>query len=123
MVQSSGPATRPGKYVKVSQHSNAQGDPKLTDRYLRLRSRWTGGAAREVLGMIRPGVRAALAASQGKRLGVWGTAITVNSRLYDQLVEQENPDVEVLGVAPTTLLRLAEYCRHPAASAGDTTGR
>jgi glutamate racemase len=61
-----------------------------------------------VLGMIRPGVRAALDASRGKRLGVWGTAITVNSRLYDQLIKQENPGVEVLGVAPTILLRLAE---------------
>jgi glutamate racemase len=58
--------------------------------------------------MIRPGVRAALAASQGKRLGVWGTAITVNSQLYGQLIKQENPDAEVFGVAPTTLLRLAE---------------
>jgi glutamate racemase len=61
-----------------------------------------------VLGMIEPGVRGALAASQGQRIGVWGTALTVNGRAYDQRIQQLKPEMEVLGVACPELLRLAE---------------
>jgi len=61
-----------------------------------------------ILGMIAPGVRAALDASRSSRIGVWGTAITVESKAYDRLVLQLNPAMEVLGVACPELLRLAE---------------
>jgi glutamate racemase len=72
-----------------------------------------------VLGMIGPGVRAALrhtasetaTASQGRRIGVWGTGITVRSRAYDERLLQANPDMQVLGVACSDLLRLAEKGR------------
>ncbi len=50
-----------------------------------------------VLGMIGPGVRAALAASQSSRIGVWGTALTVDNRAYDKLILQLDPRMEVLG--------------------------
>jgi glutamate racemase len=61
-----------------------------------------------VIGMIKPGVRAALRASQSKRIGVWGTEITVASQAYDQLIVNVDPQAEVVGVACPTLLRLAE---------------
>jgi glutamate racemase len=61
-----------------------------------------------VIGMIKPGVRAALRASRSKRIGVWGTEITVASQAYDQLIVAINPEAEVVGVACPTLLRLAE---------------
>ena len=61
-----------------------------------------------VIGMIQPGVRAALRASRSKRIGVWGTEITVASRAYDQLLVNTDPQAEVVGVACPTLLRLAE---------------
>jgi glutamate racemase len=61
-----------------------------------------------VLGMIGPGVRAALSASQSSRIGIWGTAITVESKAYDRLILRLNPGVGVLGVACPQLLRLAE---------------
>jgi len=61
-----------------------------------------------VLGMIGPGIRAALDASQGNRIGVWGTAITVDSKAYDQLILQLNPGMEVFGATCPELLRLAE---------------
>jgi glutamate racemase len=69
-----------------------------------------------VLGMIGPGVRAAIqrsasravAASQGGRIGIWGTAITIDSRAYDQSILQTDPATQVLGVACPDLLRLAE---------------
>lgn len=61
-----------------------------------------------VLGMIEPGVRAALTMSRGSRIGVWGTGITVRSKAYDQRIVQADPRMEVLGVACPDLLRLAE---------------
>jgi glutamate racemase len=61
-----------------------------------------------VLGMIEPGVRGALAASQRSRIGVWGTALTVDNRAYDKLILELDPGMEVLGAACPELLRLAE---------------
>jgi glutamate racemase len=61
-----------------------------------------------VIGMINPGVRAALCASKRKQIGVWGTEITIASKAYDQKLVETDPDVKVVGVACPTLLRLAE---------------
>jgi glutamate racemase len=61
-----------------------------------------------VIGMIRPGVRAALRASHSKRIGVWGTEITVASQAYDEMIVKTDPQAQVVGVACPTLLRLAE---------------
>lgn len=61
-----------------------------------------------VLGMIGPGVRAALTASQSSRIGVWGTAITVESKAYDQRILEAEPNINVLGATCPELLRLAE---------------
>lgn len=61
-----------------------------------------------VRGMIGPGVRAALAASQSSRIGVWGTALTVDNKAYDKLILELDPGMEVLGAACPELLRLAE---------------
>ncbi len=61
-----------------------------------------------VIGMIRPGVNAALRTSQNKRIGVWGTEITIASGAYSQLLAEKDPSVQSTGVACPTLLRLAE---------------
>ncbi len=61
-----------------------------------------------VIGMIQPGVRAALRTSQSKRIGVWGTEITIASQVYDQMIVQADPQAQVVGVSCPTLLRLAE---------------
>ena len=61
-----------------------------------------------VIGMISPGVQAALRASKSKRIGVWGTEITVASKAYDQMLVKADPSAQVVGVACPTLLRLAE---------------
>jgi glutamate racemase len=61
-----------------------------------------------VLGMIGPGARAAMSASQSSRIGVWGTALTVDSMAYDKLILGHNPGIEVMGAACPELLRLAE---------------
>jgi len=61
-----------------------------------------------VLGMIGPGVRAALEASRGNRIGVWGTSITVKSKAYDNRILQLDPSMQVFGATCSELLRLAE---------------
>ncbi len=61
-----------------------------------------------VIGMIGPGVRAALKSSKSQRIGVWGTEITVASKAYDDALLAANPDASVTGVACPTILRLAE---------------
>ena len=64
-----------------------------------------------IIGMIAPGVRAALLASHSKRIGVWGTEMTIASKAYDQLIVNTDHEAEVVGVACPTLLRLAEKGR------------
>lgn len=61
-----------------------------------------------VIGMIMPGVNAALRTSKTKRIGVWGTEITIASEAYDQMLVKTDPSVRVTGVSCPTLLRLAE---------------
>lgn len=61
-----------------------------------------------VLGMIGPGACGALAASESSRIGVWGTALTVENKAYDKKILELDPGMEVLGAACPDLLRLAE---------------
>lgn len=48
-----------------------------------------------VIGVIEPGVRAALAHTKNKRVGVIGTTGTINSRAYDKVIKELDPEVEV----------------------------
>jgi glutamate racemase len=64
-----------------------------------------------VIGMINPGVQAALRNSKSKRIGVWGTEITIASQAYDRLIVLADPQAQVVGRACPTLLRLAEKGR------------
>lgn len=61
-----------------------------------------------VLGMIEPGVRAALREEGADRIGVWGTELTVASHAYRDKLTLLNPQAKVVESAPVTLLRLAE---------------
>lgn len=64
-----------------------------------------------VLGMIGPGVRAALREVGSRHIGVWGTELTVNSHAYKKKLEDLNPQARVMESVPVTLLRLAEKGR------------
>jgi len=64
-----------------------------------------------IIGMIEPGVRAALQASPMRRIGVWGTEITIASQAYDETIHRADPAASVTGVACPTILRLAEKGR------------
>ncbi len=49
-----------------------------------------------VIGVIKPGARAAAAASRTRRVGVIGTEATVNSNAYQLAIQDIDPSIEVL---------------------------
>lgn len=61
-----------------------------------------------VLGVIRPGCRAALEASAGKGIGVIGTAGTVGSNAYGSVLKELHPGVRVVSRACPLFVPLVE---------------
>jgi glutamate racemase len=61
-----------------------------------------------ILGMIGPGVRAALRDGKGDRFGLLGSIITVNSRAYETRLRAERPGATVIGEVPSDLFRYTE---------------
>jgi len=69
-----------------------------------------------VIGVIAPGVEAALAATRNGRIGVVGTQGTINSAAYQNLLRQLRPGVRITAVAAPLLVSLVEedWLQHPA---------
>ena len=61
-----------------------------------------------VLGMVEPGVHAALAASQAKRIGVVGTRATIASDAYGALLRELHSNAQVVSVACPLFVPLVE---------------
>lgn len=61
-----------------------------------------------VVGVIHPGARAAIKASDNGRIGVIGTEGTVRSGAYERALRQVNPDLHVVSLACPTLVPLVE---------------
>jgi glutamate racemase len=61
-----------------------------------------------VLGVVEPGVRAALAASQAKRIGVIGTRATITSDAYGALLRELHANTHVVSVACPLFVPLVE---------------
>jgi glutamate racemase len=61
-----------------------------------------------VIGVIRPGVRAAIAATRSGHIGVIGTRATIKSRAYEQQLHALSPDVRVSVCACPLLVPLIE---------------
>lgn len=61
-----------------------------------------------VIGVIEPGVRAALKATRKGKIGVIGTAGTINSRAYDEVIRRLNPSVQVYSRACPLLVLIVE---------------
>jgi len=61
-----------------------------------------------VLGVVEPGVRAALAASQAKRIGVIGTRATIASDAYGSMLCELHSDARVVSVACPLFVPLVE---------------
>lgn len=66
-----------------------------------------------VIGVIEPGVRAGIAATRNRRVGLIGTQVTVNSRAYDRVVEASRANVILFSQACPRFVEFVE--------AGDTT--
>ena len=69
-----------------------------------------------VIGVISPGVEAALAATRNGRIGVIGTQGTIHSEAYQKLLHKSRPDVVITAVAAPLLVSLVEedWLSHPA---------
>jgi len=69
-----------------------------------------------VIGVIVPGVEAALAATRNKRIGIIGTQGTIQSAAYQTLLQRWEPDVTITAVATPLLVSLVEedWLSHPA---------
>jgi glutamate racemase len=61
-----------------------------------------------ILGMIEPGVRAALRYGRGQRFGVLGSIITVGSGEYEKRIQARMPEATVVGEIPSDLFRYTE---------------
>lgn len=61
-----------------------------------------------VIGVIRPGARAACAASQNGRIGVIATASTIASGAYREAILELRPEAEVIGIPCPLFVPLAE---------------
>lgn len=77
------------------------------------------GGDTPLIGVIRPGARAALAASRGGPIAVLGTPATVRSRAYEHAVHEIDPDREVRAVACPLFVPLVEegWTDHPVTTA------
>jgi glutamate racemase len=69
-----------------------------------------------VIGVIAPGVEAALAATRNGRVGIIGTQGTIRSEAYQNLLRKSRPDVVITAVAAPLLVSLVEedWLAHPA---------
>ena len=68
-----------------------------------------------VIGVIDPGVRAAVAATRRGRIGVIATEATIASRAYEMALRRARPGVRVIGAACPLLVPLVEegWWSHP----------
>ena len=61
-----------------------------------------------IIGVVKPGARAAAAATKNKKVGVIGTESTINSRMYHQLIGELDPEITVVGKACPLFVPLVE---------------
>jgi glutamate racemase len=69
-----------------------------------------------VIGVIAPGVEAALAATRNGRVGIIGTQGTIRSEAYQNLLRQSQSEIVITAVAAPLLVSLVEedWLAHPA---------
>ena len=61
-----------------------------------------------MIGVIEPGVQAAVAATRTKRIGVIGTSATVASRAYEQAIHRLDPTIHVTAVSCPLFVPIVE---------------
>lgn len=61
-----------------------------------------------IIGVVKPGAKAALKATKSKRIGVIATEGTINSHIYPSLLQQRDSEVTVFGQACPLFVPLVE---------------
>ena len=61
-----------------------------------------------MIGVVKPGARAALGATKNKKIGVVATEATIHSGIYSRYIEKNDKDVSVLGKACPLFVPLVE---------------
>lgn len=61
-----------------------------------------------MIGVVKPGARAALATTANKKIGVVGTEATISSGIYSRYIEEHDADVSVIGKACPLFVPLVE---------------
>lgn len=61
-----------------------------------------------VIGVVIPGARAAVSATESKKIGVIGTEATIRSEMYTKIMRGMDPDVSVIGKACPLFVPLVE---------------
>lgn len=61
-----------------------------------------------IMGVVRPGARAAVSVTKNKRVGVIATEGTIRSNIYQELLHKIDPEMEVFGKACPLLVSLVE---------------
>lgn len=61
-----------------------------------------------IIGVVRPGVKAAVETTNNKRIGVIGTSATVGTHIYRELIQTSDPTIEVFEKSCPLLCPLVE---------------
>lgn len=61
-----------------------------------------------MIGVVKPGTRAALEATVNKKIGVIGTEATINSGIYSRYIKENDSDVTIIGKACPLFVPLVE---------------
>lgn len=67
-----------------------------------------------IMGVVVPGARAAVAATDSGKVGVIGTEATVHSHMYSQIIKEYNPKISVTGKSCPLFVPLVEegFAKH-----------
>ncbi len=61
-----------------------------------------------IIGVVEPGVNAAVDSSKNKKIGIIGTSSTINSEAYQKSIRDKLPDSEIMGVACPLFVPIVE---------------
>lgn len=61
-----------------------------------------------IIGVIKPGARAAMEVTKTKKIGVIGTEATVRSSMYEKIMQEQDPSVSVIAKACPLFVPLVE---------------
>ena len=61
-----------------------------------------------IMGVVRPGSKAAIASTRNKRIGVIATQATIGSQIYSRVIRETNPEIQVFGKACPLFVPLVE---------------